>query len=165
MKHGYPKIFFLISMSASLIISSCKKSEAPAETPPKNRDPARCVPVDVGEAADFIQHKEIVDDRLIVAQGLTNPQSLVWRDEKTGKTYYLARIMGTERKLFFLKEVPDDAPPPGVLSLVSGHLLRWKHLPVDQARHMAAGLKSQYNVDVDMDQAFIIIENTVPDGC
>ena len=165
MKQKCHKILLLISISAALIFTGCKKSEAPADTPPKNNDPGRCLPTDVGEAADFIQQKNIVDDRLIVAQGLTNPQSLVWRDEKTGKTFYLARIMGTERKLFFLKEVPDDSPPPGVLSRFSGQLILWKHLPKQQARHMAAGLKSQYNVDVDMEHAFIVIEGAKPDGC
>ena len=165
MKKVCRKILLLISISVVLILPSCKKSDPPTDMLPKNSDPARCAAVDVGEAADFIQQQNIIDDRLIVAQGLTNPQSLVWRDQKTGQTFYLARIMGTEQKLFFLKEVPDDAPPPGVLSQLSGHLLRWKRLPTEQARHMAAGLKSQYNVDVDMEKAFIIIEGAKPDGC
>ena len=165
MKPVRPEILLLISISGVLNLGGCKKTDPLSEAPPPNTDPSRCIPVDVGEAADFIQQQNIKDDRLVTAQGFTNPQSLVWRDEKTGRTFYLARIMGTERKLFFLKEVPDDAPPPGVLSRVSGHLLRWKHLPREQARRMAAGLKSQYNVDVDMENAFIIIEGAAPNGC
>ena len=159
------KTFFYFLLAQSVLSTQCgKKTEQPAP-PPKNTDPSRCVMQDVGEASDFVMQKNIVDDRMVRVHGLTYPQSLVWRDEDTGKTFYLARIMGTEQKLFFLKEVPDEAPAPGVSSEVAGRLVRWDRLPVAQARHMASGLKSEYNVNVVPNQAFLIIAGRKPDGC
>lgn len=159
--------FVPILILFSFFTLCCGKTQQ--QSPPvQNTDPSRCSPVEIGEAPDFVLQKDfenIKDDRLVIATGLTNPQSLVWRDDKTGKTFYLARIMGTKRLLFFLKEVPDDAPPPGVSARFEGHLLRWKHLPAEQARHMASGLKSQYNIEVDMNHAFIIVEGQKPSGC
>lgn len=154
-----------VAITVPFFILHCGQSKVESSPPKKNTDPGRCIATDVGEAADFVLQKNIVDDRLVQAQGLTNPQSLVWRDEQTGKTFYLARIMGTEQKLFFLKEVADEAPPPGVSSRFEGRLVRWRHLPPAQAAHMASGLKSQYNIDVKLDEAFLIIEGQKPDGC
>ena len=148
-----------------LLITHCGKATEPTENIPRNTDPARCTTVDIGDATDFIQQPNIIDDRMVRASGLTNPQALVWRDDASGKTFYLARIMGTERKLFFLKQVPDDAPPPGVASRFEGRLVRWNHLPPEQAKHMAVGLKSQYNIDVNMKEAFVIVQGQRPEGC
>ena len=160
------KIFFSLIFIMGVGFVCCNKTpDRVVPEPKKNTDPSRCTIADIGEAADFVQQKNVVDDRLVRAHGLTNPQALVWRDEDTGKTFYLARIMGTERKLYYLREVPDEAPAPGVLSQFEGRLVRWRNLPAAQARNMAAGLKSQYGIDVNSNEALLIIAGQKPDGC
>ncbi len=152
--------FFLIVLP---VITGCNTAAPPPSS--SQEDPTRCIAVDVGEASDFILQKKIIDNRTVIMHGLTNPQSLVWRDDGTGKTFFLARIMGSERRLYFLKEVPDEEPPPGVLSRFEGHLLRWSNLPQKQSQHMALGLKSQYNITIEPDNSYIIIHGQKPEGC
>ena len=151
----------LLLMTAGLW--SCGKT-SPSNDAKKADNSNRCVLTDIGEAADFIQRTDIADDAWVVAQGVANPQALVWRDAETNKTFYLARVLGTQKRLYFLREIPEGETP-GVPTTFKGHLLRWDHLPAKQAANMAGGLKSTYNVTLAPAQTFVIIEGAKPSGC
>ena len=155
------RVLFLCFLTFSVWSCTKKSFEKPDSV---SNDPKRCRISDVGEAADFIQKSDIQDDVLIVAHGLGNPQALVWRDSQTGKTFYLARVMGTQKKLYYLKEIPEDEKP-GVPSRFSGHLLRWDHLPKEKALDMMSGLKSQYNITINPEETYIIVKGQKPRGC
>ncbi len=144
-----------------LSITACKNTAS--NDSPEKRDPKRCDFVDIGEAADFIKTK-IVDDRLVVAHGLANPQALIWKDDSSGRTFYLARVLGTEKKLYYLKPVADDETP-GVASEFKGHLLKWSHLDARRNALLTNALATQYNVKIDADKTYIILSGDKPDGC
>ena len=148
---------------SAIFIMSCK-GNASHDSPSKRPDPKRCVSVDIGEAADFIKKKGLKDDRLVVAHGLANPQALIWRDDTESRTFYLARVLGTERKLYYLKPVADDETP-GVASEFKGHLLKWSHLDPRRNALLTNALATNYNVKIDPEQTYIIINGEKPKGC
>jgi hypothetical protein len=147
-----------------LFAAACQMKSGREEPAPQNNDPGRCVVADVGEAADFIQSNPIVDDRMVLTQGLANPQALVWRNAETRQTFYLARIMGTERRLFYMRQVADDEKP-GVASSFKGHLVKWQNLDPKRALPIANALKQQYNIEIAPDRAYVIIAGEKPKGC
>ena len=156
-------LFFPVLVLASGLLSGCKTENTPTG-PKESENPNRCELTDVGEASDFMKTKVIEDDVLILAQGFGYPQALVWRDAGTNKTYYLTRVMATDKRLYFHREIPEGETP-GVPSRFEGHLLRWDHLPAKQAASMAGGLKSQYNVTFDPKDTYIIMQGQKPSGC
>jgi hypothetical protein len=157
--------YFLLLLTGILCAGGCGRGESQvSSSPDKSANPNRCTLTDIGEAADFMQKRSIEDDILVVAHGLGNPQALVWREAKTNRTYYLARVMGTEKRLYFLREILEGETP-GVPSRFKGHLLRWDHLPQQQARNMASGLKARYNVTFNPSDTYIILQGQKPKGC
>jgi hypothetical protein len=154
----------LVYLTCLILLFSCKSNNFQNPEKKKNTDPKRCILENVGESADFIQKKDLQDDRLVAAQGLANPQAIIWRDDNEKRTYYLARVMGTERKLYFLKPVADDETP-GVASRFEGHFLKWSNLDPKRAALLSNALATNYNIKFDLKETYIIIEGEKPEGC
>jgi hypothetical protein len=157
-------VLSLIAIHTSVVLIISCKNNTSHEAMSNNADPGRCTVEDVGEAADFIVKKEVRDDRLVVAHGLANPTALIWRDDIAKKTFYLARVMGTERKLYFLKPVADDETP-GVASVFEGHLLKWSHLDPKRRTLLMKALADNYNIKIQPDNTYIILQGEKPEGC
>ena len=153
----------LIAVSLICFVS-CKSQKNRELSKSRNTDPGRCIVEDVGEATDFIQLPNIVDDRMVIAHGLANPQALVWRDTQTNRTFYLTRVMGTERRLYFMRQVADDEKP-GVASSFKGHLVKWSNLPPKRSVPIANALDQQYNIQVKPEESYVIIVGEKPEGC
>jgi hypothetical protein len=158
-------ILGLLTIHISVVLAiSCKNNTSHESASKGNPDPRRCTAEDVGEAADFIVQKGIRDDRLVVAHGLANPTALIWRDDAAKRTFYLARVMGTERKLYFLKPVADDETP-GVASVFKGRLLKWSNLDPKRRALLMKALADNYNIKISPDDTYIILQGEKPEGC
>jgi hypothetical protein len=130
-----------------------------------SRDPSSCKVVDVGEATDFFTRKVgITTDRMITTQGLAHPQALVWRDQQTNLNYYVTRVMGTEQRLFFIKQIKNDERP-GIASQFSGHLLGWNELPKTLSAPIVRAFASQYSLKIDTNKTYVILADEKPQGC
>lgn len=155
----------LVAPMLFLLLSGCGKNESKVVTDPHNTDPNRCMVTDIGEASDFNLSAETMDDRMVVAQGIANPQALVWRDQALNKTFYLTRIMATERKLYYMRTVPDDEEKPGIATEFKGHLIRWSRLDPKRSIPIAQALHQKYNITVNPKETYLIIEGEKPKGC
>ena len=149
---------------SAILFFSCKDNTSHDPSAWRNTDPKRCIAADVGEASDFMRQSDIKDDRVVTAHGLANPQALIWRDDAAKRTYYLARVMGTDKKLYYLKPVADDETP-GVASVFEGHFLRWSHLNRERGALLMNALKTNYNVEFDPTKTYIIVKEEKPEGC
>lgn len=143
---------------------SCKSVSETEKQDSNPTDPSRCVVEDVGEAADFILKPGLRDDRMVVAHGLANPQALIWRDDNIKKTFYIARVLGTEKRLYYLRPVADDETP-GVASHFEGRFLKWSHLDPRRRVLLSDALRQNYNIEFEHDKTYIIIHGERPEGC
>lgn len=101
---------------------------------------------------------------MVLIHGIAHPRALVWRDSTTGSTHYITKVLGTEQKLFFLKELAPDEKP-GILSVLEGHLLKWTDLPLTESTPIANALSAQYNIKIQPESTFVIKNNSRPKGC
>ncbi len=148
-----------------LLITSASCGKIPGnESSAQKKDPAHCQVIDLGEAADLIKKPAIDDDRMVLIQGLAHPHALVWRDQHTGQTNYITRIMGTEQKLFFMTKVAADETP-GVRSEFKGHLIKWDKIPEKRSHPIAGALASQYNINIKPKSTYLIDADSKPSHC
>lgn len=153
-----------ILASAALILTaglSCKPEPAEPAPPP---DPKRCELVDLGEASTLVESGTIPDDQFVRVTGLGHPGSLVWQDQTTKQAYFLTRLMGAQRRLFYMQELAPGETPK-VLSVFEGHIRRWDRLPPQRAVPMAGALKKDYRIEIEPDKTYLIVGGAKPDGC
>jgi hypothetical protein len=153
--------FLLLAIWLPSTLSCSTESASP---PSSNKAPGRCSFTDIGESADFIVQSQIVDDRLVIAYGLANPHALVWRDQTTGKSFYITKVMGTGQKLFYHKEI-QPSEQQGIASEFKGHLLRWDKLPKERSLPITNALSRQYQISVNPESTYIILAGEKPVGC
>lgn len=152
-----------IFFSLLLLSLGCRNNSTDEKT--ISTDPSRCKVVDVGEAADLFTRKAgITTDRMITTQGLAHPHALVWRDQQTNLNYYVTRVMGTEQRLFFIKQIKGDKRP-GIASQFSGHLLSWNELPKTLSAPIVRAFAAQYNLKIDTNKTYVILADEKPTGC
>ncbi len=144
-----------------LILTSCK-DKTPSDPAPV--DPARCKVVDLGDAVDLIEKGSIDDNRMVIVQGISDPRALVWQDDAGKQTFYIARVMGTEQRLFYYKRLALGEKP-GISSEFEGYLLRWDRMPKKEFGSVKAALKAKYDIDVKADQSYVINADGKPVGC
>jgi hypothetical protein len=155
-------VFLSIFLTAAAVLPLSCRSSSPEAT--QSKDQARCKPVDLGEATDLVQQGQLSDDRMAVVQGIADPRILVWRDSKTGNIFYITRIMGTEQKLFYLRQIGVDEKP-GIESEFLGHLLRWDKLPLERSLPIANALATQYRINIKPESTYVIDADGKPSGC
>jgi hypothetical protein len=148
-------------LASIFLLPACGDEKAPK---PAAKDPKRCDLKDLGEAANLIESGKIPDDQLARVSGIGDPRSLVWQDKVTSKTFVLTRVMGTQRRLLFLEELPPGQAPT-VKAVFEGHLLRWDKLPPQRAVPIGRALKKEYEIDIDATKTYLIIAGAKPEGC
>lgn len=141
--------------------TSCKPEPTAPAPPP---DPRRCELRDLGEAATLVESGAIPDDQLVRITGLGHPGSLVWQDQHTKQAYFLTRLMGAQRRLFYMQELAPGETPK-VLSVFEGHIRRWDRLPQKRAVPIAAALKKDYGIEIEADKTYLIVGGAKPEGC
>jgi hypothetical protein len=139
----------------------CSSEPAPAAPP---ADPSRCELKDLGEASTLIETGNLPADQLARLSGVGDPRSLVRQDSVTKQAYFLTRVMGTQRRLFYMQELATGETPK-VLAVFEGRLQRWDLLPPQQAVPIANALKQEYQIDIDPRQTYLITADAKPDGC
>jgi hypothetical protein len=97
-------------------------------------------------------------------QGISNPKTLVWKDEKSGRIFYVEKIAGTRARLYYMGEL-KTGEKPALLSEFTGTILLWKNLKPALAKSMAAAFKRDWNTNIDPDNTYIIKGNQKPEGC
>ncbi len=148
---------------AMTLLGACQSSSTEGSKK-RPKDPTRCKVTTLGEAADIAKQADIADDKMVHINGITDPRALVWRDQTTGQTNYITRIMGTEQRLFYLKRIATDEKP-GILSEVNGHLVRWDRLPKERTAPIAAALAAQYKIEIEPKSTYVIDADRKPEGC
>jgi hypothetical protein len=154
----YLSILFLL-----VVLFSCT---SPKSSPPLpvNTDPNRCNYSNIGAATDLAYDENLRDDRLVVVDGLADPRALIQQDKTTGQTFYVAKVLGTQQRLFYIKQLAPDERP-GIASVFKGHLVRWDRLPEQSAATIAHALNREYGITVIPSSTFAIIAEEKPDGC
>lgn len=152
--HPIIKIFLFVASFSQ--VTGCKA--------PKQQDPQRCAVREAGEAANLLGQVNLPNDSMVRVQGITHPQALVWQDKEQGTTHYATRVMGTEKRVFYLKTI-SQGERPQILSELTGHLIRWDQLPDKRMKPVAAALKKQYHIAIEPDQTYVIDADGRPEGC
>lgn len=156
--------FFLrpIDLSLAIILAvmppliACKKQP----------DPTRCKIVDIGDSMDLVKdgQLELKSDQMVFSQGMADPRALRWLNKSSGEVYSITRLMGTQQRLFFLQRLKSDQTA-SIKTEFRGHLLRWDELPKSQSVPIAKALASQYNIQIDPQQTYLINADSKPEGC
>jgi hypothetical protein len=136
-------------------------AQATDDTPP---DPARCDAMDLGEAADLFSKGDPPSGRIARIDGLTDPRTLVWKDEATGAVFFITRVMGTERRLYYMAPVKPGEEPKA-LAGVEGHLQRWSDLDPRKGATLARALEREYSLKIDPKVTFLLTAGEKPAGC
>jgi hypothetical protein len=88
----------------------------------------------------------------------------VWKEKQTGNIYYITRVMGTQKRLYYMEELaPGEAPV--LKSLFVGHLLRWDRLPERRAAELTKALLTEYKLEVEPDKTYLLFGGQKPAGC
>jgi hypothetical protein len=121
--------------------------------------------MDLGEASDVIPSgRPIPDGQLVRLQGITNPKSLIWREEAKGTTHYVAKIMGTGERLLYTEEIPVGGEPR-ILSEFEGTIRLWRYLPASYSEPMAKALANDWGVQIDPARTYLVQGGVKPSGC
>jgi hypothetical protein len=143
------------------LVFSCGESKQP---PPPPKDPKRCEIKELGEAAEVIESGKVPSDQMVRVTGIGDPRSMVWQERTSGKAYFLSRVMGTQRRLFYLEEL-SPGESPRVLAVFEGHMTRWDQLPPKRAVPVANALSKEYKIIVEPTKTYLIINGEKPEGC
>ena len=129
-----------------------------------DRDPARCEVAELGEAADLFEKGDPPSGRIARIDGLTDPRTLVWKDETTGAIFFITRVMGTQRRLYYMAPV-KPGEEPRALAVVEGHLQRWSDLEPKKGVTLSRALEREYSLKIDPAVTFLITAGEKPSGC
>jgi hypothetical protein len=152
--------------AVSVALGACgdtRKEPIPGKEPPPP-DPARCEVASLGEAADLFEKGDPPSGRLTRIDGLTDPRTLVWKDEATGGVFFITRVMGTERRLYYMAPV-KPGEEPRALSVVEGHLQRWSDLEPRKGATLSRALEREYSLKIDPQTTFLVTAGEKPAGC
>ncbi len=149
----------LIWPVGSLLIGGCACGDRTSNT-----DPARCQTMDLGDAPTLVESGTIKNDQMVFVQGIADPRALVWLDRSSQTTYYITKILGTQQRLFYLRQLKPDEKPT-IKSEFRGHLLRWDLLPEAQSASFANALAEQYNIHISPATTYLINATGKPKGC
>jgi len=160
--HRDSRFWISALLGVALLAIGCGGESAtePQDAP----NPARCELAKLGEAADLVESGKIPNDQLVEVEGIADPRTLVWREQKTGKIYFITRIMGTQKRMYYMEQLaPGEAPK--LKSLFVGHLRRWDKLPPHEAKPMAQALLTEYKLQVEPEKTYLLAGGVKPDGC
>jgi len=161
---GY-RIFLHAALTAALL-SGCQNSrseKAPANQPPPRQD-GMCTLQELGEASDLVEAGRIPDNQYGRISGMSDPKTLVWQDARTKKVFFAAKVLGAEGRLFYMEELQTGSLP-GLRESFTGTILKWPHLHPELAAALEGQFRSQWNVEIDKAQTYIIRGGEKPGGC
>jgi hypothetical protein len=146
------------------LLSGCQANETSDPQRIAEPDPARCEAADLGEAADLFAKGDPPSGCLARIDGLTDPRTLVWKDEATGAVFFITRVMGTQRRLYYMAPVKPGEEPKA-LSVVEGHLQRWSDLEPRKGVTLSRALEREYSLKIDPQKTYLLTAGEQPAGC
>ena len=145
----------VLVLAASLLVACGGEEDAGSASRRAAPTAKQCALAELGEAADRVAAGDLPSRQYAKLTGLTDPRTLVWQDERTKDVFYITRVMGTERRLYYMEQLETGEEPVPKSTLV-GTITRWSELPPERGVVLARALKREYDLEIEPERTWLM---------
>ncbi|MBN2802675.1 MAG: hypothetical protein JXR91_06250 [Deltaproteobacteria bacterium] len=161
LKFSFSILILMIFLSS---LCSCAEKDTKDKSTSAPISQKLCKMIDLGEASDLIEKKDIPDNQYCKIGGISDPRILMWQDMTTSKIYFATKVMGAQGRLFYMQEL-NPGEKPALKEGFEGTITKWSSIDKTLSQSMAEQFKNKWDVTITPADTYIIMGNKKPDGC